>query len=143
MSILELNRFVQAQEPVFESVCDELAAGAKTTHWMWFVFPQLASLGRSGTAKFFGIRDGAEAEAYRRHAVLGPRLERCARLVLGHRGRRTALQIFGATDALKLRSSMTLFERVAPGAPVFAEVLDHFCAGERDAVTLEFLDGRR
>jgi uncharacterized protein (DUF1810 family) len=143
MSILELNRFVQAQDPVFEAVCDELAAGAKTTHWMWFVFPQLASLGRSGTAKFFGIRDAVEAAAYRHHAVLGPRLERCARLVLAHRGRRTAQQIFGATDAMKLRSSMTLFESVAPDVPVFAEVLDHFYAGQRDAATLELLGSPR
>jgi len=141
MSIPDLERFINAQEPVFESVCDELAAGAKTSHWIWFIFPQLESLGRSGTAKFFGIRDKVEAEAYWRHAVLGPRLERCAQLVLKHRDK-TALRIFGATDAMKLRSSMTLFETVAGDAPVFAEVLARFYDGERDAATLEALAAR-
>jgi uncharacterized protein (DUF1810 family) len=135
----DLARFVDAQAPVFDTVCAELAAGDKRTHWMWFVFPQLKALGRSGTAKHFGIEDRDEALAYWRHPVLGPRLAQCARLLLGVRGK-TAHEIFGSPDDLKLRSCMTLFEAVAPEEPVFGEVLEKYCAGQRDDLTLRVLD---
>jgi uncharacterized protein (DUF1810 family) len=135
----DLARFVDAQAPVFDTVCAELAAGDKRTHWMWFVFPQLKALGRSGTAKHFGLEDRDEALAYWRHPVLGPRLAQCARLLLGVRGK-TAHEIFGSPDDLKLRSCMTLFEAVAPEEPVFGEVLEKYCAGQRDDLTLRLLD---
>jgi uncharacterized protein (DUF1810 family) len=134
----DLERFVSAQQPVYESACEELAQGRKTSHWMWFVFPQLRALGRSGTAHFFGIEDAAEASAYWRHPVLGPRLLRCTQLVLAIE-RRSAHQIFGSPDDLKLRSSMTLFESVAPGEPAFAQLLERYYGGERDPLTLAAL----
>ena len=112
-----LQRFVDAQQPVYAQVTAELAAGAKTSHWMWFVFPQLRALGRSATALHYGLVSRAEAHAYWRHALLGPRLAECSTLVLNTRGL-SALQIFGAIDAMKLRSCMTLFEAVVPEAPV-------------------------
>ena len=135
----DLARFVDAQAPVFDTVCAELAAGDKRTHWMWFVFPQLKALGRSGTAKHFGIEDRDEALAYWRHPVLGPRLTQCAKLLLGVRGK-TAHDILGSPDDLKLRSCMTLFEAVAPEEPAFGEVLEKYCAGQRDDLTLRVLD---
>ncbi|MGK7871522.1 DUF1810 domain-containing protein [Falsiroseomonas sp. E2-1-a20] len=103
-----LDRFVQAQEPVIDQVRRELRAGQKVTHWMWFVFPQHRALGRSSTAKRFGIASLAEAQAYMAHPVLGPRLVECVDLVLAVGGR-SANQIFGSPDDLKFRSSMTLF----------------------------------
>ena len=108
-----LQRFVDAQDPVFAQVRAELAAGAKTSHWMWYVFPQLKALGRSDIARHYGIASPAEAGAYWQHAVLGPRLKTCVELVLAVNGK-TALQIFGSPDDLKLRSSLTLFAQVAP-----------------------------
>ncbi len=104
----DLQRFVEAQAPVFERVCAELEAGRKESHWMWFVFPQIEGLGRSPTAQRFAISGRDEAEAYLRHAVLGPRLRRCTELVNGVEGR-SAHQIFGAPDDMKFHSSMTLF----------------------------------
>ena len=137
-----LQRFVDAQRPVYAQVCAELAAGAKTSHWMWFVFPQLKALGRSATAQHYGLASRAEALAYWRHPLLGARLAECSTLVLNTRGR-SALQIFGSIDAMKLRSSMTLFEAVAPqqpvGVSVYARVIDALYAGERDALTLSLL----
>ena len=136
----DLQRFVDAQDPVYAQVSAELAAAAKTTHWMWFVFPQLRALGRSATALHYGLASPAEAEAYWRHPVLGPRLEACSTQVARHAGSRSAVQIFGAIDAMKLRSCMTLFEAIVAAqpapAPVFAKVLDAFYAGERDPLTL-------
>jgi uncharacterized protein (DUF1810 family) len=137
-SFAGLERFVEAQSPVYPSVLAELGAGRKTSHWMWFIFPQLKSLGRSSTARFYGIEDRAEAAAYWRHSVLGERLHQCARLVLATRGR-TAHDIFGSPDDLKLRSCMTLFDAVAPDEPAFREVLQRFYAGEPDALTIEEL----
>lgn len=134
----DLQRFVAAQEAVYTQVAAELAAGAKTSHWMWFVFPQLKELGRSGTARHYGIGSLAEAQAYARHPLLGERLRECCRLLLGLRGR-SALQIFGSTDSIKLRSCLTLFERAAPDEPLFGELLERYCAGERDAATLRLL----
>ena len=118
----DLQRFIEAQDPVYSQVCAELAAGAKTSHWMWFVFPQLKALGRSATAQHFGIASRAEALAYWQHPVLGPRLKACSELVVAVEGR-TALQIFGSTDELKFRSCMTLFAQVAPQAhEIFGEM---------------------
>ena len=116
----------------------ELAAGAKTTHWMWFVFPQLRALGRSATARHYGIADRAEAEAYARHPVLGPRLVECTRLLLGVHGR-SAHDIFGSPDDLKLRSCLTLFEAVMPAESAFAEALARYYDGRPDERTLELL----
>ena len=134
----DLQRFVDAQHAVWPRVRGELAAGAKASHWMWFVFPQLRGLGRSATALRFGLASRAEAEAYGRHPLLGPRLKEAAELALAVDGR-SALQIFGPPDDLKFRSCMTLFEAVAPDAPVFARALEKYFAGERDGRTLELL----
>ena len=131
-----LSRFLAAQESVYDSVLRELAAGEKTGHWIWFIFPQLRGLGRSSTAAFFGIASAAEASAYWRHPVLGARLSECCSTVLRIQGK-TALEVFGSPDDLKLRSSMTLFERAAPDAPVFALVLERYFDGGRDGRTLE------
>jgi uncharacterized protein (DUF1810 family) len=133
-----LDRFVQAQAPVYAAVRAEIAAGDKRTHWMWFVFPQLRRLGRSATARHFGLEDAAEARAYLDHPVLGPRLRECCALLLGVRGR-TLHRIFGSPDDLKLRSCMTLFEAVAADEPAFAAVLDRYCDGVRDPLTLQAL----
>lgn len=134
----DLQRFVAAQDPVYAQVKTELAAGAKTSHWMWFVFPQLKALGRSGTARHFGIASLDEAQAYARHPLLGARLRECGRILLALRGF-SALQIFGSTDAMKLRSCLTLFERAAPAEPLWGELLQRYCGGERDAATLQLL----
>ena len=131
----DLERFVQAQDPVWDDVQAELAEGRKRSHWMWFVFPQIAGLGRSETARFYAIRDLAEARAYIDHPVLGLRLKTAARLMLRHRGK-SAEAVLGGIDATKLRSSMSLFERAEPGEPVFAAVLEAFYAGERCRPTL-------
>jgi uncharacterized protein (DUF1810 family) len=134
----DLQRFIDAQEPVYARVCDELRAGLKSSHWMWFVFPQLKGLGRSATAEHFGISSAGEAVAYLQHPVLGARLRECARLVLAVQGR-SAEQIFGAVDALKLRSSMTLFAEVAPDDPLFRQVLDQYYGGLPDPRTVDLL----
>jgi uncharacterized protein (DUF1810 family) len=134
----DLQRFVVAQHSVYDQVQAELAAGAKASHWMWFVFPQLGALGRSGMAQRFGIASKAEAEAYWKHPVLGARLKQCCDLLLAAEGR-TALQIFGSPDELKFRSCLTLFEQAAANEPVFGQLLDRYYGGERDAVTLKLL----
>lgn len=134
-----LQRFVDAQAPVFDAACAELAAGRKRTHWMWFVFPQLRGLGHSATAMHYGLASRDEALAYWRHPLLGPRLARCATLVLEHAGRHSAHDIFGSPDDLKLRSCMTLFGAVAPEQPVFRCVLDAYCGGQPDSRTLALL----
>ena len=136
--IHNLRRFVEAQDPVYRQVCAELAAGDKTSHWMWFVFPQLKGLGRSDTARHFGIVSRAEAEAYWGHPVLGARLKTCTELVLAVEGK-TALQIFHSPDDLKFRSSMTLFAQVAPQEPVFNLALAKYFGGKGDAMTLDLL----
>ena len=133
-----LNRFIEAQAPVYAAVCAELAAGRKTSHWIWFIFPQLKGLGRSGTARFYGIESKDEALAYWQHPVLGPRLKHCAQLVLNTRGK-SAHDIFGTPDDLKLRSCMTLFSMVDGDEPVFAQVLARFFQGELDVKTIELL----
>jgi uncharacterized protein (DUF1810 family) len=133
-----LQRFVDAQEPVYAQVCGELRAGRKRTHWMWFVFPQMRGLGHSSMAERFGISSLEEAQACVAHPVLGVRLRECCRLLLqldsGDAG-----TTFGFPDALKLRSSMTLFSRAAPDEPTFRGVLEKFFGGEEDAATLRLI----
>ena len=130
-----LQRFVQAQEPVYEAVKDELARGRKRTHWMWFVFPQLAALGSSSTAKHYGIQSLEEARAYLAHPVLGARLRECCAILMAAPGR-DVHEIFGYPDDLKFKSCMTLFEIAAPQEALFAQCLDQFCGGRRDERTM-------
>jgi uncharacterized protein (DUF1810 family) len=139
----DLSRFVNAQAPVYEQALGELRRGRKESHWMWFVFPQLAGLGRSQAAIRYAIGSRAEARHYLAHDLLGPRLVACTEAVLGHRGV-AAEAIFGTIDAMKFRSSMTLFEAAgfeAAGGTErpFGAALDAFFGGERDAVTLDLL----
>lgn len=134
----DLARFVEAQQRDYQQALDELRAGAKRSHWIWYVFPQLRGLGRSEMAEHYGISGLDEARAYLAHPLLGPRLEDCARALLSHRGR-SARQIMGSPDDLKLRSSMTLFQAAAPQQALFAEVLQAFYDGEQDAATLQRL----
>jgi len=129
-----LQRFVQAQEPVYEAVKSELAHGRKRTHWMWFVFPQLAALGASSTAKHYGIQSLDEARAYLSDPVLGARLRECCAVLMTVEGR-DVHEIFGYPDDLKFKSCMTLFEIAAPDEPLFARCLDKFCGGQRDEAT--------
>lgn len=132
----DLNRFVTAQDEggTFDRAAEELRRGRKTGHWMWFVFPQIAGLGFSTMSQRFAISSLAEAQAYLRHPVLGPRLRECAEIVATAPGH-DAEQIFGSIDAIKLRSSMTLFLRADPDAPVFQRVLDRFFDGVADPAT--------
>jgi len=136
----DLQRFINAQNPVFEQVCAELRAGRKRGHWMWFIFPQLGGLGHSQMATRFAISSGDEAEAYLNHKVLGPRLKECTRLVVLVEGR-SINQIFGYPDDLKFRSSMTLFASTAsaPESQIFKDALQRGFAGELDRLTLELL----
>lgn len=134
----QLQRFVAAQAGVYEIALAELRQGRKRTHWMWFVFPQLAGLGRSDMAAFYGIRSLAEAQAYIGHEVLRARLEAATRAVLQHPD--AALRdVFGTPDDLKFRSSMTLFARAATGKSVYAGALDVFCGGVEDPATVRLL----
>jgi uncharacterized protein (DUF1810 family) len=137
----DLQRFVDAQDGVIDDVREELAQGRKRTHWMWFVFPQLAALGQSATARHFGIRSLDEARAYLAHPVLGARLVQCCEIVLGVEGR-TAHEIFGSPDDLKLCSCLTLFELAAPGETVFARCLARYYAGRRDERTVSLCAAR-
>jgi uncharacterized protein (DUF1810 family) len=133
-----LERFVEAQEHVYDEVRRELRAGRKASHWMWFVFPQIAGLGHSPTSVRFAIASLDEAKAYLAHPLLGARLVECARLALEAEGR-SAREIFGAIDEVKFRSSITLFARAAPGEDVFRRCLDKYFAGAPDDATLERL----
>jgi uncharacterized protein (DUF1810 family) len=133
-----LQRFVDAQNPVYEQVCAELRDGQKESHWMWFIFPQLRGLGHSHMATKFGISSRQEAEAYLEHSILGRRLIECTRLVNLVEGR-SIHQIFGNPDDLKFRSSMTLFATVAPDNQVFQNALQRYFAGEPDRLTLQSL----
>ena len=138
----DLGRFVAAQDAYrsYEDATAELRRGRKTSHWMWFVFPQIAGLGFSPTSQRYAISSLDEARAYLAHPVLGPRLIECAGIVAATQGR-TAEQIFGEIDAMKLRSSATLFLRAAPGEPVFARVLSQYFGGEPDPATDRILGG--
>ncbi len=137
-----LDRFIDAQEGIYAGVLRELRAGRKTSHWMWFVFPQLKELGRSDMAKFYGIASLDEARAYAAHPLLGARLRECTGLVNAHAGT-PADTILGHVDALKLRSSMTLFGEAAPDEALFAAALAAFYGGEPDRETLDLLQAGR
>jgi uncharacterized protein (DUF1810 family) len=130
-----LDRFVAAQSPVIDRVRAELRAGRKRSHWMWFVFPQIAGLGRSPTAMHYAITSLDEARAYLAHPVLGERLRECTRLVLDVEGK-SAHDIFGSPDDLKFHSSMTLFARAAPLETLFTDALEKYFAGQPDTATL-------
>jgi uncharacterized protein (DUF1810 family) len=138
----ELERFEDAQDAqgVYDATLRELRAGAKRSHWMWFVFPQIAGLGSSSMSKAYAIGSLAEANAYLEHPVLGPRLLECVRILLSLDGP-GAREVFGEIDALKLRSSMTLFARAAPENPLFGQLLAHYFDGIPDARTEAILDG--
>jgi uncharacterized protein (DUF1810 family) len=137
----ELERFVAAQDQggTYLAAVAELRAGRKRSHWMWFVFPQIAGLGQSPISRRYAISSLAEARAYLAHPVLGTRLVECAMIVAGLSGT-SAQDIFGGIDAIKLRSSMTLFARADPGNPVFGEVLDAFFGGDPDEATERLLE---
>lgn len=133
-----LDRFVEAQDGVYDRALAELRAGRKASHWMWFVFPQIAGLGRSAMAQRYAITSLDEARAYLAHPVLGPRLVECARVLTELAGT-SAEAVFGGIDAIKLRSSMTLFAHAAPEEPGFRAVLDRYFDGAEDPATLERL----
>jgi uncharacterized protein (DUF1810 family) len=128
---VDLERFVQAQDSggTYQRAVAELRSGRKTTHWMWFIFPQIAGLGRSAMAQAYAISDLAEAQAYLAHPILGPRLIECAEVVAAQQGR-SAEQIFGGIDAIKLRSSMTLFAQAASDQTIFQQVIDQYYDGQ-------------
>jgi len=130
-----LQRFVDAQRPVYETVLGELRAGRKRSHWMWFIFPQIAGLGQSSMAQRFALRSLDEAKAYLAHPVLGPRLRECAGLMAAIDGR-SITEVLGHPDDLKFRSSMTLFARAAPADPIFADCVRQYFGGEPDPETL-------
>jgi uncharacterized protein (DUF1810 family) len=137
----DLERFVKAQAPVFDVVLQELRDGRKRTHWMWFIFPQLRDLGRSSTARFYGIGSLEEARAYHAHPLLGSRLTLCTRTVLESTAP-SLHDIFGSPDDLKFQSCMTLFEAAASQADAsFAQALERWCGGERDRHTLQLIAG--
>jgi uncharacterized protein (DUF1810 family) len=135
----KLTAFVAAQDAVYDQVQRELSAGRKETHWMWFIFPQMAGLGSSTMSQKFGIASKAEARSYLDHRVLGPRLRECAQLILAVPNREISF-ILGHPDNLKFRSSMTLFAAVAPEEPVFEEALKKFFGGKRDPLTMRLLE---
>ena len=133
-----LQRFVDAQERVYEEVRQELGNGHKLTHWMWFIFPQIEGLGRSPIAELYAISSQQEAEEYLKHPVLGPRLRECTRLVNAVQGR-SLHDIFGAPDDLKFCSSMTLFVHATPDNQIFIEALRKYCQGRFDPLTMQRL----
>ncbi len=130
----DLERFIVEQERAYRGALEELRAGRKTGHWIWFVFPQVAGLGQSAMSQRFSIASMGDAKAYLEHPVLGARLRECAGVLLTTRGR-TAEDIFGPLDAMKVRSCMTLFHRAAPDEPRFIDVLDRYYGGVADAAT--------
>lgn len=136
----DLQRFVDAQDPVMSEVRGELRAGRKRSHWMWFVFPQLAGLGRSAMAQYYAIASLDEARAYLAHPVLGARLRECSALVLAVQGRSIG-EIFGAPDDLKFWSCMTLFAAADPSEPVFRDCLQRYFGGRSDRGTLSRIEG--
>ena len=137
---MDLERFVLAQDDhgTYDHALAELRAGRKTRHWMWFVFPQVAGLGQTATSQHYAIADVAEARAYLDHCVLGPRLRVCCRALLALEGV-SAESVLGGVDAMKLRSSMTLFAQAAPDEEVFTDVIDRFYDGEQDERTVRLL----
>ncbi len=136
----DLNRFLRAQESVYHQVLSEVRAGRKQTHWMWFIFPQYDGLGSSDQSKSYAIKSMVEAEAYLAHPVLGSRLVECCEAAIAIEDR-SAKEVFGSPDDMKLRSSATLFAAVSPPGSVFEQVLDKFYQGERDEKTLRLIGG--
>lgn len=134
----DLDRFVDAQRDTYARALAEIRAGRKQTHWMWFIFPQIAGLGSSPTSQHYAIHDRAEAGAYLTHPVLGPRLIECAEAVVALEGH-SAAEVFGFPDDRKLRSSATLFAEVSPTGSVFERLLDRHFGGKRDEKTLQLL----
>lgn len=135
----DLNRFLDAQEGVYERALAELKGGQKQTHWMWFVFPQIEGLGHSPTARHYSIKSTEEARHYLNHPVLGKRLLECTEVVVALKGESVS-EIFGYPDDMKFKSSMTLFEKVAGSGSVFSLALDRYCHGKRDGTTLRLLE---
>ena len=135
-----LQRFVEAQARVYDQALAEIRRGRKQSHWMWFVFPQFAGLGMSPSSQHYAVKSLAEAEAYLAHSVLGPRLIECAEAVLAIEGR-SALEVFGSPDDMKLRSSATLFAHVSPAGSAFHRVIDKYFDGEPDPKTLLLIRG--
>jgi len=133
-----LQRFLAAQAPVYDTVLDELRAGRKSSHWIWFIFPQIAGLGRSGTAQQFAIGSLDEAKAYLQHPVLGPRLRECTQLVLDVNGR-SAEEIFSSPDNMKFRSCLTLFMAATTDNKIFKDALLKYFDGKPDQLTLDLL----
>jgi uncharacterized protein (DUF1810 family) len=138
MDAFNLQRFVDAQADVFDRVEMELRAGRKRSHWMWFIFPQLAGLGFSQMSQFFALESVEEARAYLGHPILGERLRACTNWVCAVEGRSLG-EIFGAPDDAKFRSCMTLFAQAAPQEPIFGEALAKLCGGQPDPATVELL----
>jgi uncharacterized protein (DUF1810 family) len=134
----DLARFVRAQDGDYEQALSEIRGGRKRSHWMWYIFPQFDGLGHSATSKRYAIKSVMEAEAYLRHPVLGPRLLESVQALLGVEGR-SALDVFGSPDDMKLRSSATLFACVSPAGSVFEQLLDRYFGGERDGRTLRLM----
>ena len=134
----DLNRFVQAQKVDYDRALLEIKRGRKSSHWMWYIFPQFEGLGFSTTSRLYSIKSVAEAAAYLAHPILGPRLRECAEAVLGVEGR-SAHEMFGSPDDMKLRSCTTLFAHVSPPGSVFHQVLDKYFQGRHDRKTLELL----
>ncbi len=135
-----LKRFLDAQEDTFAIALQELTNGRKESHWMWYIFPQIAGLGHSAMAQRYAIRSKEEAEAYLKHKVLGSRLRQCVAAILTHKGK-PIMDIMGYPDNIKLCSSMTLFSAISEPANIFARVIEQFFSGEADKKTLEFLKG--
>lgn len=138
----DLERFVKAQSAVYEQVCTELTQGKKTSHWMWFIFPQIIGLGHSPMAARYAIRSLGEADAYLAHRVLGPRLLECTELVLNVQGR-SLRDIFGSPDDMKFRSCMTLFANATASQPQFTRALQKYCDGSSDPRTISILASQR
>lgn len=136
----DLQRFVEAQNPVYDQVMQELQAGRKRSHWMWYVFPQLDGLGHSAMAERYALAGIDEARAYLAHPLLGPRLQACVTALLQHHDK-SAREMLGSPDYLKLRSCLTLSAQAAPGNPLFQLALVQFYDGEPDALTLAMLQG--
>ena len=138
----DLQRFVEVQEPAYDRALSELRAGRKQTHWIWYIFPQLAGLGSSQMARTYGIQTLDEARAYLAHPLLGARLTECV-VALNFLARGSAREVLGEVDAMKFRSSMTLFSEVAGNRSVFAQALEKYFSGERDATTLSLIARNR
>lgn len=139
MTFQGLERFVTAQQGVYEQALAEIRAGRKRSHWMWFIFPQIAGLGHSPTSQLYAIRDRAEALAYAKHPLLGPRLAECGRALLALRTS-SATAVFGHPDNLKLHSSVTLFAQVSEPGSLFHQVIEKYFDGENDVATLRRLE---